>query len=107
MLYYQQGDIILKQIKAIPSNVKEIRLINGIIQEGEATGHAHKITGDYKYFEKDDKRYLRIINGGLIKHEEHKEFEVPEGDYTIGIVREYDHFEEEAREVLDWKWSNE
>ena len=34
-------------------------------------------------------------------NDEHKPIEIERGNYIIGIVKEYDHFSEEAREVMD------
>jgi hypothetical protein len=44
---------------------------------------------------------MRAPTGTEVVHEEHRAFSVPPGTYRIGAVREYDHFAEEARSVLD------
>ena len=92
----------------IPETGRKALLKDAIIQKGEATGHAHKIEGDYEYFEtlppqpKDKpRRYLRLLRPGIIRHEEHKEITLPAGDYEIDTVREYDPFEEATRTVRD------
>ena len=100
-MFYQQGDVLLFLEKEIPIEGKEIK--TNILQEGEATGHAHRLFGnDLTVFEtKNNEKYLRIVKPTLLKHEEHKEFTIPPGAYRVGIVREYDHFKEEARYVAD------
>lgn len=102
MNYLQQGDVLIKPAK-IPSDTAATK--GNVLQEGEHTGHAHRLHGDgFTVFEhpKTKRKHLRIVKGGvMLRHEEHKAFEVPPGDYEIDIVREYDHFEEETRSVLD------
>jgi hypothetical protein len=49
----------------------------------------------------DGALYMRAPTGTTVVHEEHRVLEIPPGDYLIGIVREYDHFAEEARHVID------
>lgn len=44
---------------------------------------------------------MRVPSGTVVVHEEHYPVEVPPGDYQVGRVREYDHFAEEARRVID------
>lgn len=102
---YQQGDVVLIEAKAAGS---KDALFDGVIQHGEATGHAHRICM-YRHddvrtvmLKSDDKRYLRVGKDGIdITHEEHKTIHVPPGEYEVRIVREYDHFAEEARRVVD------
>ena len=46
--------------------------------------------------------YLRVGPGGAeITHEEHGPVRVPQGEYRVTRVQEYDHFAEEARRVVD------
>lgn len=99
--YLQQGDTLYFS-EAMPKDAVKTKF-DGVVQHGEATGHAHRLTGkDYEYFETPKKeRYLRILKPTMLRHEEHKEIEIPAGDYRIDIVKEYDHFTEEARRVVD------
>lgn len=104
-LFLQQGDTLYFQTE-IPKTAT-ITKFDGIIQWGEHTGHKHAIEDyneeDCLYFEDKStgKRYLRLVRQKKIVHEEHKPIEVPVADYEIKIVLEYDHFNEEARAVLD------
>jgi hypothetical protein len=98
----QQGDVLFYKMKKMPKDLEEQK--TNIVQEGEATGHAHRLSGnDFKMFiePKTKKRYLKILSATPLRHEEHKEIILPEGEYEIDIVREYDHFHEETRRVLD------
>lgn len=97
--YKQQGDVIIFKTDMIPSNAKFIE--TKIIQHGEATGHAHRLDTGEIYEAPDKTKYLRLVTEARISHEEHNTIDLAPGDYRIGIVREYDHFSEEARQVVD------
>lgn len=100
-LPYQQGDT-LYYAEPIPEGAEK-KEFDGIVQHGEATGHAHRLSGgDFEYFETPQKtRHLKIVKTTELFHEEHKKITLEPGEYRIGIVREYDHFDEEARQVVD------
>ena len=98
----QQGDVIFRRINKIDE--KSLTTItSSIIQEGEATGHAHRLTsGDYSFYSSpNNRRFLRVINPATITHEEHAPITLEPGEYEIGIVREYDPFEKLIRSVVD------
>jgi hypothetical protein len=98
----QQGDVLFYKMKSLPKNLEEQK--TNIVQEGEATGHAHRLSGtNFQMFIQPEtkKRYLRIVKATPLTHEEHKKIDLPEGEYEIGIVREYDHWDEESRAVID------
>lgn len=96
----QQGDVLLKKVTQIPNGKKLNHLT---LAKGEATGHHHTITkGKAELIEANKKWYLKILSEeAILTHQEHKEIAIPQGEYEIGIVREYDHFAEEARQVID------
>lgn len=98
--YIQQGDTLYFPEK-LPEKLTPLK--TDIVQEGEATGHAHRLHGDgFELFETPAKeKHLRLVAPTALRHEEHQEIILPPGDYRIGIVREYDHFKEEARRVAD------
>lgn len=103
MKYFQQGDVIITQVKEIPNGLKEIQN-GGVLAEGEVTGHAHRVRmGDVKLFEGPDGAvgFMDAPQRIVLEHEEHKPIELPSGHYQINIVQEYDHFAEEARQVAD------
>jgi hypothetical protein len=100
-MYIQHGDTLYFP-DIIPDGLPQLK--TDIVQEGEATGHAHRLIGeDYVLFEEpvNQIKFLRVLKPTALRHEEHKEILLPSGDYRIGIVREYDHFKEEARKVAD------
>lgn len=100
MTWYQQGDVRIQPATIPVGGTPAGR----VLAHGEVTGHAHRLTeaSDGLLVEVDGALYLRVGPGGAkITHEEHKPVTVPEGEYRIGRVLEYDHFAEEARDVRD------
>lgn len=101
MRTWQQGDVIARKITMLPTEATP-KAGRAILAYGEMTGHCHEAIGEgVEVFERDGVLYLSAPNGATVKHEEHKAIAVLPGNYQIGIVREYDHFAEEARSVRD------
>ncbi len=72
------------------------------LAEGEATGHFHAATADdVELFDFKGGIILAAPTGTPVTHQEHNVVMVPPGTYDRRIVQEYDHFAEEAREVVD------
>ena len=101
----QQGDVLIEMVDSLPENAEKMKEDKrGIVfAEGEATGHYHAVQ------EKEKSRMFNC-NGVLyfenecpvdIEHQEHDTITIPAGIWKIGKVMEYDHFSEEAREVID------
>lgn len=115
MKKFVHGDVILKSIGSLPEKVKVYT--DNAVQYGEVTGHAHRVTGDFRIhftmedFEKGIKvstggfngtKYLEVGEGGAsISHEEHKIIPLPAGLYKCFTVREFDHFAKLIRQVAD------
>lgn len=81
------------------------RTIRGVVlADGEVTGHQH-VVADYgvELFELENgTKKLVAENGFTVTHEEHLPLTIETaGDYTVSIVKEYDHLREEARNVID------
>lgn len=73
-----------------------------ILAEGEATGHAHKLQYSDVYEVSPTLRtFIVYRDDEMVTHEEHKPISIPKGEMNAGRVLEYDHFEEEARQVVD------
>lgn len=100
-MYYQQGDVIIERVEEI----KGKKVNHLILADGEATGHAHRVgvkeLDQAEIYEDNGTLYLKTLTEVPITHEEHKTITVPPGTWRIRKVMEYDHFEEEAREVID------
>lgn len=84
---YRQGDVIIKKV----SEVKGKKLNHLTLAEGEMTGHSHKITeGEADLYEHEGTLFLKVKSEkAVLTHEEHKQVELPMGDFEINIQREY------------------
>ena len=100
MTYIQQGDVLLFE-ENIPTDL--VSENTNIVQHGKATGHSHRLPESETVYvhPKTKERYLKLVKPAILKHEEHNPIEIPPGTYRIGIVKEYDHFLEESRNVAD------
>ena len=95
----QQGDVLFQSLGAVPDGAARI---GDVVAEGEATGHAHRVTGaGAAVLEAEGHRYVSAPAGATVVHEEHAPVTLPPGVWDVRKVREYDHFAEEAREVVD------
>lgn len=64
--------------------------------------HDHSVrSGKALMGEKEDVRYLRALDSVTLDHPEHGQGEVPPGDYWVETKLDYDHMENESREVVD------
>lgn len=95
----QQGDVLIKKV----DSVKGKKLNHLTLAKGENTGHHHTITkGEAELYEHEGTLFLRVNSDeAILTHQEHGTITIPKGDYQIDIVREYDHFSEEAKRVQD------
>jgi hypothetical protein len=103
MKIYRQGDVLFKQVKAIPEGGK-IRN-SGHILEGEVTGHIHKIApaqlAEAELLDCGAGLFMSVsAEGGVsIVHEDHHTLVLPPGNYEI--VRQREYSPEEIRNVRD------
>jgi len=98
-MFYQQGDVIIKKV----NEIKGKKLNHLTLAKGEATGHHHTVTkGEAELYEHKGTLFLRVkSNQATLTHQEHDLIELEQGEYQIAIVREYDHLQEEERNVAD------
>lgn len=105
MVGFQQGDVLLKRVDAVPANAKKRAATNGrfVVAEGETTGHAHVLeaTPAVEMFERNGTLYLKVLEATPMTHEEHLPQVVEPGVYEVGIVKEVDPFTDEVRAVRD------
>lgn len=101
MKVLQQGDVLIKEVKSIPAEMKKMTHL--VLAEGEHTGHSHQVvSGLACLYGAGNDMFLKVLSDtARLKHEEHGDIELKKGDYEIGRVNEYDHFDEEARRVQD------
>lgn len=96
--YYQQGDVILIKRDGVEGD----KIKSKVIQEGEHTGHAHRITsGNGTLFQQGETKFLRVVNSATVTHEEHLPVTIEEGDYEVRIVRQKDPFSKLVSKVVD------
>jgi len=107
---FQQGDVCITPVNL--NTVSETILYeknlkpDGVLREGEATGHAHRLTGvsgvDFELYRKGAQVIARILRGNVqVVHEEHGTIDLPMGDYEITPVHEFDHIRQAVRVVRD------
>jgi len=97
-MFYQQGDLILTAVGGVEGKATD----NRVLAEGEATGHSHVIDDAAKVFVAEDGTlYVETDAPVSVLHEEHGTITIPAGKYRVGRVMEYDHFAEEASQVID------
>jgi len=84
----------------IPKNTKKKN--NNHLAEGETTGHYHEAVGtEVEVGEEGKNLFLSAPEGCEIIHQEHHRIAIPAGDYIVEKVKEFDHSEQEIRQVRD------
>lgn len=98
-MQYQQGDVLIYGVKEI----KGEKLKHLTLAKGEATGHHHTITkGDADLYKHEGTLFLKVKSEEVtLTHQEHNPITIPEGEYQVGIIQEYDFLNKEARNVAD------
>jgi len=95
---YRQGDVLLERISDVDEpSATETELPRSkrglVLQEGEVTGHAHRIPQRHAslYRDESDRRFLRVMGPAPVKleHEEHHTVTLPPGLYQVTIHAEY------------------
>lgn len=84
----RQGDVILVPAESLEGK----KLSHLTLAEGEVTGHSHRIIeGKAELYERNGTLYLRVLSEqALLSHEEHKQIQIPQGDWMVRIQREYE-----------------
>jgi len=100
-MLYQQGDVLIRSVGQVPQNAKALSQRPVVLAYGEVTGHKHQILDEVKAFLDGESMYIASDTAFTVTHEEHKPIRVDPGIYEILRVKEYDHFTEEARNVVD------
>lgn len=102
----QQGDVILRRVTK--SNLKGAIKLNPdqrgiVLAEGEVTGHYHAIENidDAELYRIGEKMLLSIKEPVELTHQEHGTVSITPGVWEVGIVKEYDYFQEMERNVID------
>ena len=107
MNMFRQGDVLLVQVDEIPSDATPCKVEGDVILAyGEVTGHAHRLeAGTVKplakggVWEPTAERFIQVLEGAVLRHEEHGSIPIPKGRYRVVQQREYSP--EEIRNVAD------
>ena len=107
----QQGDVVLKSIDKLPETAKKVEMKprGFVLAEGETTGHCHVVLDKTaELYEVGGVLYLKANNPCALQHTlpnglqaDHNPIAVDAGLWEVGIVKEYDPFQEEVRNVRD------
>lgn len=114
-MLYRQGEVLIRKLDA-PINFDEsqnayndapkyIARKNGVIVEGEQTGHMHAVDAGTLYdtmrhFNTPEQLFFRTEQTANLTHDEHATIKLPKGDYEITFQREYDE-NNRHRRVID------
>lgn len=107
MKIIRQGDVLLKEVRELPKNAKELTHKKEMtLALGEATGHHHTLYETTQgssicEFLSDTGRFIKLDTEWLLRHQEHDKGIVPPGLYEIKIEREYDPFAKIMKKVVD------
>src|SRR5690349_4036735 len=97
MNYWQQGDVLLK-----PNPLKGKPVKQDFLYKATPTANPHYCAGGkFKYLLDGQDIFLKVDKATKLKHPEHYDILLPEGEYKVEIVQEYDHWKEESRRVVD------
>ncbi len=108
MKIFRHGDLLLKEVKALPKGLKLKK--DNILALGEVTGHHHKLMPTKQDFADSLKTYLDELTGNVffstqtevkLTHQEHKTLTIEKGHYEVIIEREYDPFTKNISQVID------
>lgn len=99
---YRQGDVIVLSAVPLPENA--VMRATSVVAEGEATGHAHRLTNGSVFDVGDGGIVIAVRQDGALTHEEHQRVAIapsPDGMvYPVIIQREYSD-ENEWTKVVD------
>jgi len=107
MKLYRQGDVLIREVPALPKGAKDVTPNGGriVLAHGELTGHAHAIAPDEaREFSLTDagnavRRFLKVVSEATVRHEEHASIPLPPGFYEI--VQQQEYAPEGIRNVAD------
>lgn len=96
---FQQGDVILKKTT---KEFKGMMRPTNILKQGD---NNHFLEGSAKIYDGEEGVFVNVYGPCMLKHSDtihgHDPISLPIGVYELIIVKEYDHFTEEAKEVID------
>jgi hypothetical protein len=97
LMMHRQGDVLLVKVADLPPERVERK--SNVLVEGEATGHAHRLTEGQVWQTREGLLYLRAVAGSQIVHEEHAALHLEPGYWKV--IRQREYSPEEIRWVED------
>ena len=85
----RQGDILLELVEKPDSLVLRGQVEDGVIAQGEVTGHAHKLVGGELRHGDGGMLALVPASGAVVTHDEHADLELEEGVWLVRTQSEY------------------
>lgn len=95
----RHGDVLFKKYSG-PINKISNPISKGIIHKGNNNNHEF-VSGLFEIQMIDKKKIVVVLDDSTMGHNEHGSLVIPAGTYEVDIAVEYDHFLEEARQVID------
>lgn len=95
---YRQGDLLIVPVSAVVKTQHARSITNGVIQEGEATGHAHRLENGEAWQDRGE-TFIASAGLALLTHDEHDTITLPEG--TFKVIRQKEWAPEGERVVRD------
>ncbi|OGW69649.1 MAG: hypothetical protein A2036_01710 [Omnitrophica bacterium GWA2_50_21] len=86
---WRQGDLLIVKVKDIPK--KAVKKTNGILAEGEVTGHMHELDSGEVYAV-GETLYFRVSESEqtVLNHPDHGSITFEPGEYKVIRQREYE-----------------
>ena len=93
----RQGDLLIIRVAVMPEGVEPVRDL--VLARGEATGHAHVLSGGQVFRAFDGALFFRADEAVRLDHDEHATLSFEPGLFMVRRQREF--FESEPRVVGD------
>jgi hypothetical protein len=97
MIMHRQGDVLFVKVADLPKALVE--RTDDVLVEGEATGHAHRLSEGRLWQTHEGQLYVHAVAGSKIVHEEHASLVLEPGYWQVIRQREYN--QEAVRWVRD------
>ena len=96
-MMHRQGDVLFVKVADLPAELVERK--SDVLVEGEATGHAHRLTEGQAWQTQEGVLFLSAVTGSKIVHEEHAPIELEPGYWQV--IRQREYSPKETRWVRD------
>jgi hypothetical protein len=106
---YQQGDVLLVGLTALPTGLKKVNPHNGqyLLVEGEHMGHSHRMDANEVevYVNEGGRQFIELLTDSAALHHQTHHAQIGERKmyhfFEVERIQEIDPYTEEIREVQD------